>query len=194
MGEKLISPKFRCSFLHVFEPQESMTPGGERKFSVVMLFPKSTDLSALKAAAKAAAMEMWPDGKRPANFRSPFRDGDTKELEGYKDHIFVTASSKSKPGVVDQNVQPILDANDFVSGDYAIASINAYAYNKSGNAGVSFGLGNIQLVAKGTPFGSRSKPSDDFTAVAGAQAAKKAAVKDEFDEQEAAATAEEPPF
>ncbi|MCH8286026.1 DUF2815 family protein [candidate division KSB1 bacterium] len=40
------------------------------------------------------------------------------------------------------------------------------AHGLRGNAGVSFGLGNVQKIKDGDPFGNRTKAEDDFSPVA----------------------------
>ncbi len=189
MSDIIITPKFRLSFPWLFEAQPPMAgSAGPAMYSLVALFDKSTDLSLLKSAASAAANAMWPDKtKRPANFRTPFRNGDEKQLDGYAGMIYITAKSKTRPGVVDQNVKPIMSQDVLYAGCYCIAQVTCYAYSKAGNAGVAFGLSNVQKVADGEPFTARSKPEDVFKAVAGAQ--KSAATKtaaDSVDEWAAA--------
>ncbi len=167
---KLITAEARLSFPNLFVAKAPMDGKGEPKFDCVLLFPKTTDLSGLKAAASAAVKEKWGT-KIPPGLRSPFRNGDEKELDGYKDHIFIRASSKSKPGVVDENLQPVMEAGQIYAGCYVRASLNVYAYENSGNRGVAFGLNNIQKLRDGAPFGQgASKPEDDFKAVAKAMA------------------------
>lgn len=166
--EKVLTPKFRVSFPTVFVPRAAMD-GAEVKYSITMLFPKDADLSRLKAIAKQAATEKWGD-KIPKDLRSPFRDGDTKELDGYAGMIFVAASSKMKPGLVNGNREPIIDSGEFYAGCYARATVNAYAYDRNGNKGVAFGLQNIQKLGEGTPFSGRTKPEEDFDAVSEAGA------------------------
>lgn len=161
--EKVLTPKFRVSFPAVFVPRAAMD-GAEPKYSVVMLFPKTADLSKLKAIAKQALVEKWGD-KIPKDLRSPFRDGNEKELDGYADCIFITASSKMKPGLVDGQKQEIISADEFYAGCYARATVNAYAYDRNGNRGVSFGLQNIQKLEEGEPFSGRTRPEDDFDAI-----------------------------
>ena len=164
--QKVMTPEFRVSFPNVFKPRGF--EGQEPKYSVVMLFDKSTDISALKQLAQRAVEEKWPDpAKRPKGLRNPFKDGDTEkpDVDGYEGAIFVNASSKMKPGVVDQNVQPIIDENEFYAGCYARATVTAYAYNKIGNKGVAFGLQNIQKLRDGEPFTGRSRAEDDFAPV-----------------------------
>lgn len=165
--EKVVTPVFRASFAHVFK-SHAFSEKNEPKYSVVMLFDKSEDISGLKKLAAAAVEKKWPDKeKRPQGLRNPFRDGDVEKpnLSGYAGTIFVTATSKQKPDVVDQNMDVIIDPEDFYSGCFARASVTAYAYDNMGNRGVSFGLQNLQKVKDGEAFTGRSKAEDDFEAI-----------------------------
>lgn len=171
-NKSIMTPKFRVSFPFVFQPQKAKEEGKDPKYSVAMLFEKGADLSALKTAAKEAAANKWgPDpAKWPKNLRNPFRDqGDReKKLDGYVDGaIVITATSKQRPGLVDENVQPIIEERQFYPGCYARATVRAFAYDTAGNKGVSFGLQNIQKVADGQPLGGRSRPENDFAPVEG---------------------------
>jgi hypothetical protein len=167
---QIMTPKFRVSFPSVFQPKESMNAGGEPKYGIVMLFDTkdpavAKGLEQMKAAARAAATEKWgaDTSKWPKGLRLPFRKGEEKDYDGYGPGIiFVNASSKMKPGLVDQNVQPIIDPSEFYGGCYARATVNAFAYDTSGNRGISFGLRNIQKVADGDSFSGKSAPEKDF--------------------------------
>ena len=107
--------------------------------------------------------------------KSPFRlqEERAKEVDGKRvlpagheeGAIFMNLRSTQRPGVVDQNVQDILDESQFYAGCIARASINAYAYDQKGNRGVAFGLANIQKVRDGEPLGNRTKPEQDFAPV-----------------------------
>ncbi len=168
---KVMTPAFRVSYPSIFKP--TAFEGQEAKFSLVMLFPKETDLSALKAAAKLAVEEKWPDvNKRPKDLRSPFRDGDVdkSDVAGYEGMIFATAKSKTKPGLVDQNVQPIIEEGVFYAGCWARATVVAYAYDKAGNRGVAFSLQNVQKLRDDEAFSGRMNPEDEFAPVEGAKA------------------------
>jgi hypothetical protein len=164
-SKKVMTPEFRVSFPNVFQPRSAFD-GQEAKYSIVMLFSKKTDISALKKLAQAVAREKWGD-KIPKGMRNPFRDGDVEKegMDGYAGCVFVTASSKTKPGLVDQSVQPIITGDDFYAGCYARATVNAFAYDRAGNVGVSFGLQNIQKLRDGEPFSGRTKAEDEFSAV-----------------------------
>ena len=76
----------------------------------------------------------------------------------YVGHYYFNTKSMTKPGAVDAHGHDILGSQDIVSGDYGRVSLNAYAYDQAGNKGVSFGLNNIMLVAKGDSLGG-AKPS-----------------------------------
>jgi hypothetical protein len=171
---KVVTGKVRLSYAFLFEaraPKEN--PDGEKKFSTSILIPKSdkATLEKIKAAQEAAITAKWPS-KRPAKIATTLHDGDgVKEKTGEpygpecKGHYVMAVSSKLRPQIVDQNLNPIIETTGIQSGDYARVSINAYGYDVSGNRGVSFGLGNVQLLAKGEPLGGATRAEDDFTAV-----------------------------
>jgi len=162
---RVMTPEFRVSFPNVFKPGRALQEGAEPKYGMSMLFPKGADLKALKAAAAAAAKEKWGD-KIPKGIRDPFRDQGEKEYEGYEDGaIFINATSKLKPGLVDSQREDIISDEEFYAGCYARATINAFAYDTAGNKGVAFGLNNVQKLRDGDPLGGRVRAADDFEAV-----------------------------
>lgn len=184
---KVTTPDFRAAFPNVFRARKNDL-NGKDEYSITALFPAGADLTALKKAAQEAlAKKFGSDQKKwPQNLRTPFRDqGDREKTndegkkvlpQGYeKGSIYITLRSTQKPGVVDQNVQTIIDESEFYGGCWAKASVSAYAYDQKGNRGVSFGLGNIQKVKDGDAFGNRTKPEDDFKPVANADNTESAA-------------------
>lgn len=172
-GTKVTTGKVRLSYAHIFEPH-AMNDGQEAKYSVSVIIPK-TDKETLKAIkeatdqAKKDGASKWGN-KIPANLKTPLRDGDEErpDDEAYAGCYFLNASSKNKPGIVDQNVQPVLDSTEVYSGCYARLTLNFYAYNASGNKGVAAGLGNIQKLEDGEPLGGFTRAEDDFDSVADA--------------------------
>jgi len=173
---KVLTPEFRVSFPNVFEAKVNQL-SGKAEFSLVALFPKDADLTELKSAMHKACTDKWGVDKAgwPANLRTPLRDqaerakninGKQVLPQGYESGaMFMNLKSKLRPGLVNQDVQEIIDQSDFYAGCWARATINAYAYDQAGNRGVSFGLGNIQKVKDGDPLGGRTKATDDFAAV-----------------------------
>ena len=173
----LITPKFRVSFPNLFKAQHNKLSGKD-EFTVVALFPKDADLSALKKAAHDACVKKWGPNEKtwPKNIRSPFRDQGEKAKENdagkvvlpsghVAGAIFMNFKSKERPGVVGPDLQPIIDPSEIYAGCYARAAVTAFAYDQAGNRGVSFGLNNIQKMGDGDHFGGRTKAEDDFTAI-----------------------------
>lgn len=165
---KVIVP-CRFSYLHCWEA--NAVDGGEPKYSVSAIIPKSDTetIEKIKAAieqAKKDSLSKW-GGKIPANLKLPLRDGDIDRLEdeAYADSYFFNANSRQAPQVVDKNVQAILDQSEVYSGCYGRISVNFYGFNNNGNRGIAAGLGNIQKLKDGEPLGGRTNAEDDFEAV-----------------------------
>lgn len=185
--QRLITPVFRVAFPHVFQPQAMK--GGTPKYSVTMLFPKDSDLSALKKAMKAAKIAAF--GSDKANwpeFEMPVKDGDvpstTGEIyEGFAGHYAIKASSNanSKPGVFDESVQPITEPADFYPGCYAIAYCFAYVWEFNGRHGVGFILDHLQKQRDGQPFGGKKSGQAIFKPVGGGAASASTTDEDDND-------------
>lgn len=173
---KLLTPTFRVSFPNVFEPRAAVE-GGKKEYSMAMLFtldkimkdPTQKKLwEAMKAACMTVANEKWPKGL-PKEMQNPFRKGEEKDLQGYGPGvIFINGKTRTKPGLVDQNLTDIISPEHFYAGCYARARVNPYAWEYMGKKGVSFGLQNIQKVADGEPFSGRTAADKDFDAFDGA--------------------------
>ena len=71
-------------------------------------------------------------------------------------------SSVNKPGVVDNDLNPIIDPSEFYSGCYGRASITFYPYNSNGSKGIACGLNNIQKTDDGEQLGGGSSAASDF--------------------------------
>lgn len=154
--------KVRLSFCHIWQPQTPQN-GGEPKYSVTILIPKSdvATINALYAemeqAKQAGVSNAW-GGTMPPIVKIPLYDGDGVRPSGEpfgpecKGHMVITASSKTQPQVVDLNVQPILNQAEVYSGCYGRVNLNFFAYNQAGNRGIGCGLNCIQKVADGEPL------------------------------------------
>ena len=169
---KVITGEVRFSYVHLLEAYSSFD-GQDPKFSATLLIPKSDkktliDMKNAIEAAKEAGKSKF-NGKIPNNLKSTLRDGDTDdsidpdENPEYAGNYFIRVSSKTKPGIVDADVNPIMDAGEIYSGMYGRASINFFAYNTAGNRGISAGLNNVQKTRDGDFLGGRSKADDDFS-------------------------------
>jgi hypothetical protein len=173
---KVVTGVVRLSYVHVFEPW-SNDPEQDKKYSVVILVPKTDKVTIKKIkAAQQAALEAGKSkvfkGAIPKTWKDTFRDGDeekdTEEQPEFAGCYFMSVNSKNKPGVVDNNLNAILDPTELYSGCYARVDMNGFAFNTSGNKGVSFGLNNIMKVRDGEALGGvRSKAEDVFAEFAG---------------------------
>lgn len=168
---KLTTGVVRLSYAHVWEPS-AIQEGQEKKYSCSIIISKDDKATLAKIeAATTAATQLGISGKfggkKPAKLKLPLRDGDEErpEDEAYANCFFLNASSKTKPGIVDKNVNPILDQEEVYSGCYARVSLNFYPFDTNGNKGVAVGLGNIQKVKDGEALGGRSNPEEDFAEV-----------------------------
>lgn len=160
----VITPKFRVSYPSVFKPRAF--DGQEPTYSLEALFPKGTDLSKLEAAIEAEIQKKWA-GKTPKNLKRPmFKEQGDKAASGYEAGAkYLSLKSKRRPGLVDRKLQPIIDETEFYPGCYAIAQVSVYAWtHKTGGAGVSFSLENLQKVEEGEPLAGRVRAENVFTA------------------------------
>jgi len=176
-GTKIVTPEAVASYVTVFKPANN--DKGEPKYSVALVFYPSKETDAFRLAAKKAGIvagrkkfgekfdamvksgAILLEGGRGALLR-------TDSQEKYPGSVFyVNARNSQRPGVVDADMAPIIDADEFYSGVVCRAALTAFGYDREGNKGLSWSLGNMQKVRDGERLDNRSKPGDDFTALAG---------------------------
>lgn len=163
---KVVTGKVRFSYAHVFTPQASQE-GGQPKYSVSIIIPKSDKETVEKInkaieQAKEENKAVW-GGTVPKGLKGGLRDGDEeKDDPAYANSYFINANSSQKPGVVDADLNAIIDASEFYSGCFGRASISFFAYNSNGSKGVGCGLNNVQKLEDGEKLGGASSASDDF--------------------------------
>lgn len=168
----ITTPEFRLVFPNLFTPRAFEGSTAE-KYSCIMVFPKTADLTEMREMCKAAFREKFPQGASGA--RDPFRDGNEKVAEwgeAFRDAIYVRASSTLKPGVCDRAKALITDPDTVYSGQYARARVHAFAYNVTGNKGVSIGLDAVQILRDGEPLGGGSAAVNGFDDLPGDGGAK----------------------
>ncbi len=169
--EKIVTKKVRFSYANVFEPRS--LNGGDEKYSVTLLIPKSDTetynkiINAMNKTLNESVSDVFK-GVMPTNPKFPLYDGDGLRPSGEpfgdecKGHWVIAANSNEKPEVVDANLNPIMSKSDFYSGCYGRASIVFFAYNTNGNKGVGCGLNNLQKLEDGQPLSGRSTAAEDF--------------------------------
>lgn len=173
VSTKVITGKVRFSYTYVWEPVAlSEEEGSAKKYQTSILIPK-TDKATIKKIEDAIqqALKEGKDkkfaGKIPPVFKNPLRDGDRERPDdpNYEGMMFLNARADDQPGIVDENVNPIMDKSQFYAGCYGRASLTFYAFNFQGNKGVAVALNNVQKLEDGEPLsGFRSSAEDDFGA------------------------------
>ena len=171
---KFTTGKVRLSYVHLFEPW-ALNEDDDKKFSAVLLIPKSDKATLAKfEEAKNLALEegksRFGTGWGKKGVKYTLRDGDQEaDLDTnpeYEGHMYVSVSNSRRPGVVDRNVQPILDSTEVYSGCYARVSLECFPYkHQQGGDGISFSLGNVQKLADGERFDGSTSAEQDFDAV-----------------------------
>jgi hypothetical protein len=162
---KFVTNKVRFSFVHVFEPAETLN--GSMKYSASILIPK-TDKEGVAAFNKALeetkkANIGYFGGAIPKTLKAGLRDGDTEKDDPiYAGHYFFNANSNEKPGVFDADKNEIFDKSDFYSGCYGRASITMYPYDVSGTKGIAYGLNNVMKTEDGERIGGAVASAADF--------------------------------
>jgi hypothetical protein len=162
---KFVTDKVRFSFVHVFEPAETLN--GSLKYSASILIPKA-DKEGVAAFNKALeetkkANVNYFGGAIPKNLKGGLRDGDAEKDDAvYAGHYFFNANSNEKPGVFDADKNDIFDKSDFYSGCYGRASITMYPYDVSGTKGIAFGLNAVMKTEDGEKLGGVTSSAADF--------------------------------
>ena len=161
-----INELVRFSYAHVFKAT-AISEGSEPKFSCAILVPKKNKKTllmikdAIEAAKTAGAKTL---GGKTSGLKIPLRDGDAEKPDdpNYAGMYFFNASSQTRPGVVDENRDDILDSADFYSGCWGRVSVNFYAFNRNGNRGIAAGLNHCQKIKDGENLSGNGRAEDDF--------------------------------
>lgn len=166
---KVVTGKVRFCYVNVFEPT-AMNDGETPKYNICILIPKSDTktVEAVKKAIEAAkiagkAKIADKNGKIPSSIKTPLRDGDEDRSDdpAFEGMYFINANSQRKPTVVDRELNPIMDKDEFYSGCYGRASINFYAFNVQ-SKGIAAGLQNLQKLEDGEMLAGGSTAEEDF--------------------------------
>jgi len=171
----------RTSFFNGFEAS-SYSADQEKKFSSHFLFERGSAVhKAVQAELKRVAEEKW-GAKAEATLKALvvqdkvcLRDGDKKvtaegeAVDGYEGALYVTASSKKRPTIVDRDQSPLTEADGRpYSGCYVNAIIDVWAQDNKFGKRINAQLMGVQFVADGESFGGGGKVASptDFESLA----------------------------
>ncbi len=166
----LITPPGFASFPVLVTPK--LNDQGKLKYSLTLIFDKKAqatpEFKAMEQAAEKAVKAKWP-GERPRKLKMPWLTVDDldKIPDGYTDDcVFIRLNTETKPQIVGRDPNVLVDGSDVYPGMVVRASVRAYGWvHKTGGNGVSFGLGNVQIVKDGTRFGGGAAAKDEFDAM-----------------------------
>lgn len=176
---RMITPEFRVSYPHLFKPQ-APKPTDKPKYSIIMLFPKDSDLMGTTVDGKPRSIKeilrnaklaaFGPKENWPAGLATPVVDGDDPKYadkQGYPGHYVMkaTALEEARPSIVGPDMLPITEPADFYPGCYARAYIFARVYEYMGKQGVHFCLDHVQKLRDGKSFGGRKSVEQVFSPV-----------------------------
>ncbi|WP_144461821.1 DUF2815 family protein [Siminovitchia fortis] len=178
---RVVTGEVRFSYVNLLRPRANQF-GGEEKYSVTILLPKSDTATkqaidaAIEAAKQKGKAEKW-NGVIPPNVSVPIHDGDgVKPSDGMpfgpecKGHWVFTASTgvDYPPKVVGPDLNPIMDATEVYSGMYGRIALNFSPYAFAGKKGIGVYIStNVQKTRDGEPLGaSAPDASSDFASLA----------------------------
>ena len=170
MANNIVTPEATLSF-PVFKAPKPRSEGAKPVFSCALLFDKkaqtSAEYKAMQMACVKAAKDKFGADVNLKSLTMPFRDAGEKDYAGYDDGMtYINPWSEQRPGVVDAQVQDILDVGSVYAGQKVRASIAPFAWANSGKKGVSFGLNHIQVLGDGVRIDGRIAADKAFSPVA----------------------------
>lgn len=175
----LLTPKGRMVYPALFTPSlpRGETDKDKAKFQVTILYPKGSDIGALKAAVEECINDNVSEkARRTTKIKVPFlRTEDQPRFAEFADEypLMIRYNAKFKPDVVtpkgDRTIDESEEADEVYSGRWARVSCRAFFYDHpTGGKGVSLGLQNVQLLDHDEPIaGGRVKGTAEFEAVGG---------------------------
>lgn len=164
-----------CQNLFVAGLMKNSKPGDIPKFGSTFLIPKNDpQLEELKKVIEAVANEKWKD-KGPivlkallAEGKVCLKDGDLKpEYDGYDGMMFIQATSKTLPLVINRDRSQLTAADGIpYGGCYVNASIDVWPQDNGFGKRINAQLKGVQFVKDGDAFsGSAPASPDDFSDV-----------------------------
>lgn len=152
----------RLSFPSLFTPKAM--EGSEPKFSATLIMDNTKHaklIALMEKTIERLALDYW---KKKTSFKSCLRDGNDKpEMDGYGDGVmFVNASRKTRPAVVDRQVNPVTEEDGVIyAGCYVNATIRLWVQDNKFGKRVNAELRAVQFVKDGESFGAGPVNAED---------------------------------
>jgi hypothetical protein len=142
----------------LFEPQKGPNGEGQPKHSATFGFsPNHPVVAEIRAGFKKVAEEKW--GAKAAEVFAMLKagdklclhDGDAKaDKEGYKGNLYLSASNKLKPLIIDGNLSPLAaNSGRPYSGCFVNATIELWAQSNEFGKRINASLKGVQFLRDG---------------------------------------------
>jgi hypothetical protein len=152
----------RLSYANIYKTAPDLN--GRLVYSVVLLIPKTSDVSGIKQAITEAVKQgiekKWK-GFQPPNLNLPLKDGDAYaaakpgKRDAYVGNWFINCKQDpemGQPVLLDENRVRSINPQDIQSGDWANAVVEFIPYDTKGSQGVTTVPKVIQKTATGERF------------------------------------------
>jgi hypothetical protein len=154
----------RLSFPQIWTPK-AFNEGQTAKFSANFLLDKDSDkdqIADLKKAIKQAVTVHF-NGETPKGLKVFLGDGEDKAYDGYENAMYVSASGKNRPTVIDRDRTPLVEEDGKpYAGAYVNAAISIWIMDNKWGRRVNCNLVAIQFVKDGETFGSGAVKADEL--------------------------------
>jgi hypothetical protein len=182
---RLHTPRGIAAYVNLHTPRQRTDrkgqPTGDPKYGLALFFDEDTDISELLAVAHRKAVEAFgPTAKAliaKGKIGWPFAD--TADMDDPsppfdKPGTVVNFKTADKPGIVDENAEPLMDKSDIYSGMEARVSCRCFSYDNE-SKGISFALVNVQKLGDGERMSGNPAAEDDFADAKPSKTAKRGA-------------------
>mgnify|MGYP003638878934 FL=1 len=154
----------RLSFPQIWTAK-AFNKGQDAKFNANFLLDKDSDkdqIESLRKEIKQAATAKF-NGDIPKNIKMFLGDGEDKAYDGYENAMFVSASCKNRPTIIDRDRTPLVeeDGRPF-AGCYVNAAISIWIMDNDYGKRINANLVAIQFVKDGESFGSGPIKADNI--------------------------------
>lgn len=174
---KVVIKDVRLAFANGLWTPSAQEEGQEKKFSCSLIFPKDHPaVKQLSEAIQQVAAEKWNEKAKgvltelKAGGKLCLRDGDVKaSMEGFAGNMFVSASNRARPTVLDQGKHPLTQQDGKIySGCYVNVSLDVWPQDNKWGKRVNASLLAVQFVRDGEAFsGGAAFEDDDFEEIEG---------------------------
>ena len=160
----IVLKNVRLSFPQLWTAK-AFQAGQDPRFNANFLLDKegqADQIKKLEDAINAVAEEKWK-GKVPKGLKICLGDGEEKDYDGYDGAMFVSASTKVRPVIVDQKKNPLAEEDGKpYAGCYVNAAISLWAQDNQWGKRVNATLDAVQFVKDGEGFGGKKVTADVF--------------------------------